>query len=100
MKISSNESGQAGHATARPNEHILPKERPRRKELRSHLTKAQLTPLEQGILQAEHALESIPDVRADVVESLKKRIAEGTYKVTGEEIADMMVRRRLADRIR
>jgi flagellar biosynthesis anti-sigma factor FlgM len=103
MKISSFESGQADHispAQSQPAQRILPKDRPRRKELRSALSEAQLTPLEQGILQAERALESIPDIRADVVEPLKKAIQEGTYKVSGQDIADMMIRRRQADRIR
>jgi len=94
----------AGHAAAsqsdRPQRKILPKDRPRRRELRSTLARAQLTPLEQGILQAEEALSSIPDIRADVVKPLKKAVEEGTYWVTGAEIADMMVRRRQADRIR
>ncbi|MDO8683016.1 MAG: flagellar biosynthesis anti-sigma factor FlgM [Armatimonadota bacterium] len=100
MKISSFESGKAGHVSPAQSQKILPKDRPRRKELRSQLAEAQLTPLEQGILQAERALESIPDVREDIVESLAKKIQEGKYQVSGQEIADMMIRRRLADRIR
>jgi flagellar biosynthesis anti-sigma factor FlgM len=103
MKISSFESGKAGHtspAAGQPAQHILPKDRPRRKELRSHLAEAQLTPLERGILQAERALTDIPDIRMDVVEPIKKAIEEGTYKVSGLDIADMMIRRRAADRIR
>jgi flagellar biosynthesis anti-sigma factor FlgM len=102
MKISSFESGKAGHspAAAQPAQHILPKDRPRRKELRSHLAEAQLTPLERGILQAERSLAEIPDIREELTEPLRKAIQEGTYKVSGQEIADMMIRRRAADRIR
>jgi flagellar biosynthesis anti-sigma factor FlgM len=100
MKISSFESGMAGHTSPAAAQQILPKDRPRRKELRSSLARTQLTPLEQGILQAEQALESIPDIRMDLVEPLKKAIEEGTYKVSGADIADMMIRRRQADRIR
>jgi negative regulator of flagellin synthesis FlgM len=100
MKISSFESGKADHLSPAPAQRILPKDRPRRRELRSSLAEAQLTPLERGILQAERALESIPDIRQDMVDSLKQQIQEGTYKVSGEEIADMMIRRRQADRIR
>jgi flagellar biosynthesis anti-sigma factor FlgM len=100
MKISSFESGQAGGTSGAAAEQILPKDRPRRKELRSHLAVAQLTPLERGILQAEKVLEDIPDIRMELVEPLKKAIEEGTYKVSGQEIADMMIRRRAADRIR
>ncbi|MDO8586487.1 MAG: flagellar biosynthesis anti-sigma factor FlgM [Armatimonadota bacterium] len=102
MKISSFESGKAGHVSpaSQPAPRILPKDRPRRRELRSHLAEAQLTPLEQGILKAERALEKIPDIRHELVEPLKKAIQEGTYKVSGQDIADMMIRRRLADKIR
>jgi flagellar biosynthesis anti-sigma factor FlgM len=103
MKISSFESGQAGHtspAAGQPAQHILPKDRPRRKELRSQLAEAQLTPLEQGILQAERALADIPDIRMELVESLKKAVEDGTYNVSGADIAEMMIRRRAADRIR
>ena len=102
MKISSFESGKAGHTfpAVQAAQQILPKDRPRRKELRSHLAAAQLTPLEQGILKAELALEQIPDIRQELVEPLKKAIEEGTYRVSGIDIADMMIRRRLADRIR
>ena len=103
MKISSFESGIAGHtspAAGQPAQHILPKDRPRRKELRSQLAEAQLTPLERGILQAERALTDIPDVREELVAPLMKAIQEGTYMVSGQDIADMMIRRRAADRIR
>jgi negative regulator of flagellin synthesis FlgM len=40
------------------------------------------------------------DVREDIVASLRERIANGTYNVTGEQIGEMMIRRFLADRVR
>ncbi|GAB4457239.1 MAG: hypothetical protein OHK0029_16670 [Armatimonadaceae bacterium] len=40
------------------------------------------------------------DVRDDVVASLRARIESGNYLVTGEGIAEMMVRRLLADQVR
>jgi len=40
------------------------------------------------------------DVREDIVASLRERIEAGTYNVTGAEIADMIFRRAVADRIR
>lgn len=43
---------------------------------------------------------SAPDVRTDIVMKLKERIDNGEYKVSGEDIADMMVRRMKADSIR
>jgi negative regulator of flagellin synthesis FlgM len=38
--------------------------------------------------------------REEVVAQLKARIEAGTYSPTGEEIADAMIRRNIADRIR
>ena len=40
------------------------------------------------------------DVREDVVASLRERIESGSYEVSGQQIAEMMVRRLLADRMR
>ena len=45
-------------------------------------------------------VEKEPDVREDVVASLRARIESGGYQVSGEQIAEMMVRRCLADRVR
>lgn len=45
-------------------------------------------------------LAQIPDIREQIVASLKERIESGTYHVSGEQIAEMMVRRALADRMR
>lgn len=98
MKISSAESGKAvasRGASARPEEKILPKEMPRKKA-----AAAQLTPLERGIVVAEEALKEIPDTRDEIVEELRKRIEGGDYKVSGEDVAEMMMRRRAADRLR
>ncbi len=41
----------------------------------------------------------MPD-REDRVEELRKKIAAGTYRPTGEEIADAMMRRAIVDRVR
>lgn len=42
----------------------------------------------------------VPDVREDIVMELKERIENGEYNVSGADIADMMLRRMKADRIR
>jgi hypothetical protein len=42
---------------------------------------------------------AMPD-REDMVADLKARIQAGTYNPTGDEIADAMIRRSIADRIR
>ncbi|MEN6520307.1 MAG: flagellar biosynthesis anti-sigma factor FlgM [Armatimonadota bacterium] len=96
MKISSIECGNAAASAteSRVDEKILPKNMPR-KSARTHMT-----PLEQGIAVAQDALRDIPDIREDIVNNLKERIANGDYKVSGEDVADMMMRRRAADRIR
>lgn len=41
-----------------------------------------------------------PDVREEVVMKLKERIEKGEYKVSSDEIAEMMMRRAKADRVR
>jgi predicted neutral ceramidase superfamily lipid hydrolase len=46
------------------------------------------------------AISRAVDVREDVVASLRERIEAGTYQVSGEQIAEMMIRRTLADRVR
>ena len=45
-------------------------------------------------------VKAAPDVREDIVMQLKERIEKGEYKVSGDEIADMMIRRMRADRVR
>lgn len=99
MKISKVEYGKAT-ATPSADQRILPEERPRKKSERSAVEKAQLTPLEQGILTAEEALKQVPDVREEIVAGLKEAIEKGEYQVSGEEVADMMIRRLRADKVR
>ncbi len=45
-------------------------------------------------------VEDIPDIRLEKVEPLKKKIEAGTYKVEASEVADKMLGRLLADRIK
>ena len=101
MKISSTECGNAAASApySEAREKILPKDMPREKTSQG-MQKKHLTPLEQGIAVAKEALEQIPDVREDIVEEVRNRIEKGEYRVSGEEVADMMMRRRAADRLR
>ena len=52
------------------------------------------------VTRVAEMVKAAPDVREDVVMRLKERMEKGEYKVSGEEVADMMVRRMKADRIR
>ena len=51
----------------------------------------------QDILKAQKYLNRLPDVREERVAALKAQIENGTYNVSGEDIADLMIRRTLAD---
>lgn len=99
MKISGVESSKA---TVNPtaDAKILPENRPRGLVSAKQATAASLSPLEQGMAVAEAALKDVPDTREEFVNELKARIESGEYKVSGEEIAEMMLRRRAADGIR
>jgi flagellar biosynthesis anti-sigma factor FlgM len=45
-------------------------------------------------------VEALPDVREDLVQALKARVEAGTYHVSSDEIADLMIRRTWADSMR
>jgi len=100
MKISQIESGKASAAGPDAEAKILPDSRPKRSSYAKPGTSRKLSPLERGMAVAEAALADTPDTREETVEELKARIEKGEYKVSGEEIAEMMLRRRAADRIR
>ena len=100
MKISDFESGKASAAESAPGAKILPKDRPKGSVLSRPSVAREMSPLEKGMAVAEAALKSVPDTRDDVVAEIKERIRKGEYNVSGEEIAEMMLRRREADKIR
>ena len=54
----------------------------------------------QALASAKAAVEATPDTRDDLVAKLKAQIDGGTYQVSGADIADQMLRRAQADRIR
>ena len=51
----------------------------------------------QDILKIKKQISRLPDVREDRVQALKAQIENGTYHVSGEDIAELMIRRTLAD---
>lgn len=100
MKISDNEFGRAVANLGATETRILPENRPRKIGSTKNDSTKQLSPLERGMLVAEEALTDVPDTRDDLVKELKERIQKGEYQVSGAEIAEMMLRRLAADKIR
>ncbi|MCE5313851.1 MAG: flagellar biosynthesis anti-sigma factor FlgM [Armatimonadota bacterium] len=100
MKISRVESDRAMVRGSESDAHILPADRPKGLVSSKKRSERHLSPLEQGMVVAEEALADVPDTREDIVNDLKRRIDEGSYKVNGKDVADMMLRRLEADRIR
>jgi hypothetical protein len=45
-------------------------------------------------------MDAISDVREDIVASLRERVESGSYHVSGEQIAEMLLRRMHADNLR
>lgn len=54
----------------------------------------------EGLDVALSALAQQSEVREQVVTSLRERIESGAYFVSGEQIAEMIIRRRIADQVR
>jgi flagellar biosynthesis anti-sigma factor FlgM len=43
------------------------------------------------VAQFKAQLDKVPDVRSDKIEALQKEIAEGTYKVPSEKLAELVL---------
>jgi negative regulator of flagellin synthesis FlgM len=56
-----------------------------------------VSPTAQEVNQIRQHINRLPDVREDRVRALKEQIENGTYQVSGQEIADLIIRRALAD---
>jgi anti-sigma28 factor (negative regulator of flagellin synthesis) len=54
----------------------------------------------EGLDVALSAIAHQSEVREQVVTSLRERIESGSYFVSGEQIAEMIIRRRIADQVR
>ncbi len=50
--------------------------------------------------QIYQAIKALPDVREDKVRELSEKIAQGNYSVDAKEVAEKMLGRLMADRIR
>ena len=51
----------------------------------------------EEIEKVKKVVKKLPDTRSDRVQALKAQIENGTYHVSGEDIADLIIRRALAD---
>ncbi len=60
----------------------------------------ELSPRAQEIRQIKFLLDEIPPVREEMVEELHRKIEAGEYNVSSAEIADLIVRRTIADNVR
>ncbi len=59
-----------------------------------------ISPRASEVRKLKEVIAAMPDERADKVEALSKQIAEGTYEVKAADIAEMMLRRSIADRLK
>lgn len=53
----------------------------------------------KDVLRVVSIVKGEPDVREEVVASLREQIENGTYNVSGVQIGEMMIRRMRADRV-
>jgi negative regulator of flagellin synthesis FlgM len=51
----------------------------------------------QEIQRVKQLINRLPDVREDRVQALKAQIESGSYNPSGQDIADLIIRRALAD---
>lgn len=59
--------------------------------------KVDLSTQAKDIQQAKNALSKVPDVREETVREIKSQVENGTYNVSGEEIAGKMVGESIVD---
>lgn len=62
--------------------------------------KVELSPRAQEIRRIKFILDEIPAVREEIVQELRQKIEAGEYNVSSAEIADLIVRRTVADNVR
>ena len=67
------------------------KKNSRNKAVSNFSDKLQISSMGKDISVAKQALASTPDIREDLVSSIKERIQNGTYEVSGEAFADKVL---------
>lgn len=70
---------------------------PAREILNRNAASVDVSGAAQEIQRVKKLINQLPDVRADRVQALKAQVDNGTYHVSGEDIADLIIRRALAD---
>lgn len=58
-----------------------------------------LSPRAQEIAKVQQLVEATPDVRTARVEQLKAAIEAGTYRVSGQDVAESMLQQSILERI-
>ena len=66
----------------------------------SSAAQVEISPEAREIQRVVDRVAQEPEIREDIVASLRERIQSGTYGVSGEQIGEMMLRRLLADLVR
>ncbi len=83
-------------------ENVGTDKRPRNKAtaVKPQSDQVDVSSLAHEVAKVKEAIKSLPDVRADKVAALKEQVAAGRYHVPAADIAEQMIGRNLADRIK
>jgi flagellar biosynthesis anti-sigma factor FlgM len=60
----------------------------------------ELSPRAQEIRRIKFLLDEVPEVREEIVQELRRKVEASEYNVSSAEIADLIVRRTIADNVR
>jgi negative regulator of flagellin synthesis FlgM len=60
-------------------------------------SKVEVSDQAQEVRRVTKLVNQMPETREDRVQALKAQIESGTYQVSGEQIADLIIRRAFAD---
>lgn len=59
----------------------------------------EISPRARELSNIQKTITGLPEVRADLVESIKNAVEKGEYKVSSKEVAQKMLARSLVDRM-
>ena len=103
MKISTEEVGRIMQARGLNRTNLVgPKGygRPVEPRIKARKKASESSGVESEVQRVKALVDALPDTREELVLALKARVESGTYNVSGEEIADLIVRRAWADSMR